>query len=160
MHPHGYCYRWAPEFVLGLTASDAVVWLSYMILSAGCLWLALKMRKLGIPHAWAAFGFAAFIHVCGWTHWMDVATLYDAAFFRPDVVIRVLAAGISLAVAIGFLIVLPRISTLLEHAAVLVSFARQDELGLAIEQGFGILLPEADRARLLRSLRHIASQLP
>lgn len=160
MHPHGYCYRWEPSMVLSLSVSDSVTWLAYMILSAGCLWLALRMRKLGIPYAWAGFGFAAFIHVCGWTHWMDVATLYDAAFFTPDVIVRIVTAGISLVVALGFLVALPRISALFDHAAVLLSFAKQDDLGLAIEQGFGIPLSEADRAKFLRALRSVAAELP
>jgi signal transduction histidine kinase len=76
--PHGYCLLWDPGLIWLYAVSDAATALAYFSIP---LTLIVVSRRRGDliyrPMLWL---FAAFILLCGTTHWMDLVTLWEPLY--------------------------------------------------------------------------------
>jgi PAS domain S-box-containing protein len=87
--PHGYCYMWNRS-LLGLhLVSDALIFLSYVSISLTLLYFVRKRRDL--PFNWMFLCFGAFIVACGFTHVMEIWTLWHATYWISGAVKAVTA---------------------------------------------------------------------
>lgn len=122
--PHRHCYLDNPRMLWLQGLSDLVIGLSYMAIAAGLARLVCKARK-DIPFEWMFLAFGLFIFSCGWTHFMEVWTLWHPTYWLSGAIKAVTAAA-SLATAIGFFPLLPRIFQLIDTAR--ASEQRQQDL--------------------------------
>lgn len=112
--PHRHCYLDNPRMLWLQGLSDLVIGLSYMAIAAGLAYLVRKARK-DIPFEWMFLAFGLFIFSCGWTHFMEVWTLWHPTYWLSGA-IKAVTATVSLATAIGFFPLLPRIFRLMDTA--------------------------------------------
>lgn len=88
--PHGMCLLWQPWLVVLWAGSDLLIFLSYMAIPLALLTV-LKKRK-EVPHSGLLALFAAFILLCGLTHFFSIVTLWYPIY--PYVGFVKLATGI------------------------------------------------------------------
>jgi len=88
--PHGMCLLWQPWLVVLWAGSDLLIFLSYMAIPLALL-IVLKKRK-EVPHSGLLALFAAFILLCGLTHFFSIVTLWYPIY--PYVGFVKLATGI------------------------------------------------------------------
>jgi C4-dicarboxylate-specific signal transduction histidine kinase len=130
--PHGFCLLWQPWLIWTEVIGNAVIGVSYFSIP-----LVLTVFVRGRPDlvfrpiAWL---FAAFILLCGLTHWLDVLTLWEPAYGIQAVFIAATAAAsVSTALASGLLLPkalrLPSSQQLHEAKVALVASARLSALG-------------------------------
>jgi signal transduction histidine kinase len=112
--PHRHCYLDNPSMLWLQGLSDFVIGLSYMAIAAGLAYLVRKARK-DIPFEWMFLAFGLFIFSCGWTHFMEVWTLWYPTYWLSGAIKAVTAAA-SLATAVGLSPLLPRIFRLIDTA--------------------------------------------
>jgi signal transduction histidine kinase len=105
--PHGHCFLWDPILMWVYSVSDALIAVSYGVLSAALVYFVRKRRDLAFKLIFLMFG--AFILLCGMTHFMDVWTLWTPSYLEGAVV-RVACAAVSVATAVT---VWPSLSTAL-----------------------------------------------
>jgi signal transduction histidine kinase/CheY-like chemotaxis protein len=78
LSPHGFCLLWEPGLIWLYAISDTAIALAYFSIP---LALAIIGRRRGDlvfrPMLWL---FAAFILLCGTTHWLDLATLWTPLY--------------------------------------------------------------------------------
>ncbi len=145
--PHRHCYLDNPRMLWLQGLSDLVIGLSYMAIAAGLAYLVRKARK-DIPFEWMFLAFGLFIFSCGWTHFMEVWTLWHPTYWLSGTIKAVTAAA-SLATAIGFFPLLPHIFGLIETAK--ASEQRRRDLTTAhaeLQRAYERLQAEEARARL------------
>jgi signal transduction histidine kinase/CheY-like chemotaxis protein len=111
--PHGYCLLWEPGLIWLYTISDAVIALAYFSIP---LALAVVGKRRGDlvfrPLLWL---FAAFILLCGTTHWLDLLTLWKPLYGLQGLV-KAATAITSIATAIALWWHLPTFLTLPSNA--------------------------------------------
>jgi signal transduction histidine kinase/CheY-like chemotaxis protein len=72
--PHGYCLLWEPGLLWLYALSDGAIALAYYSIPLALVIIGRKRSDLVFrPMLWL---FAAFILLCGTTHWLDLATLW------------------------------------------------------------------------------------
>ena len=105
--PHVYCYLNDSRLIAASVITDTLIWLSYMTITAALYYLVIKGRK-DIPFNWIFVAFAFFIVACGFTHFMEVLTLWRPVYWIAAYVKGITAlASVATAVALPFMI--PRI---------------------------------------------------
>jgi len=126
--PHGYCLLWEPGLIWLYAISDSAIALAYFSIP---LTLLIVGRKRGDLIYQPMLGlFAAFILLCGTTHWLDLATLWTPLYGLQGAVKAATAvASVSTAVALWWglpkFLALPSAAQLQEaHAALLESEER------------------------------------
>jgi PAS domain S-box-containing protein len=120
--PHGFCLLWEPGLVWTYALADAAIGIAYCSIPITLAVLARRRRDLVFrPIFWL---FAAFILLCGATHWLDVVTLWVPAY-GVEAVVKALTATVSLATAIVLWRLLP-------NALVLPSAAQLREANAAL----------------------------
>jgi signal transduction histidine kinase/CheY-like chemotaxis protein len=76
--PHGYCLLWEPGLVWLYAISDAAIGLAYFSIPLALVVIGRRRGDLVFrPMLWL---FAAFILLCGATHWLDVVTLWTPLY--------------------------------------------------------------------------------
>jgi len=75
--PHGYCFIWQPDILWLTVGSDFMIFLAYVAISLGLLYFVRQRQDLGFKSVFWLFGI--FILACGFTHLLDVWTVW-----RPD----------------------------------------------------------------------------
>jgi len=106
--PHGFCLLWNPGLVWTYAISDAGIGLAYFSIPVALAVIARNRRDLVFsPLLWL---FAAFILLCGTTHWIDVLTLWIPAY-GFGAVVRVATALTSIFTAIALWMLLPEAVT-------------------------------------------------
>ena len=76
--PHGYCLLWEPGMIWLYAISDATIALAYYSIPLALVIIGRRRSDLVFrPMLWL---FAAFIVLCGTTHWLDVATLWTPLY--------------------------------------------------------------------------------
>jgi len=130
--PHGFCLLWNPWLIWTDVIANAVIGVSYFSIP---LVLAVFVRGrpdlVFRPIVWL---FAAFILLCGMTHWFDVLTLWVPAYDLQAAFIAA-TAMVSLSTALASGILLPRAlrlpsnQQLHEAKVALVASARLSALG-------------------------------
>src|SRR5579872_1689528 len=95
--PHGYCFLWN-RGLLGLHfVSDGLIFLSYLSISLTLLFIVRRRRDL--PFNWMFVCSGIFIVACGFTHAMEIWTLWYPAYWLSGAVKAVTAlASVSTAV--------------------------------------------------------------
>ena len=77
--PHGHCYLWKPGLVWLHVVSDGLIWASYVAISGTLAYLVSRVRD--IPFKWMYFAFGIFIVSCGFTHFMEVWTVWKPLYW-------------------------------------------------------------------------------
>src|SRR5258708_1285184 len=112
--PHGQGFLWEPRLVSMYVASDSLIGLSSVTISAMLAYFAYKVRR-DIPFNWVFLAFGAFIIACGSTHFMDVLTVWIPVYWSSGYV-RLITAVASVSTAIALPPVLPRVFKVIETA--------------------------------------------
>ncbi|WP_424362188.1 ATP-binding protein [Methylocystis parvus] len=111
--PHGYCLLWEPGLIGLYAVSDAATALAYFSIP---LTLVVVGRRRGDlvyrPMLWL---FAAFILLCGTTHWMDLLTLWQPLYGLQGLV-KAATAVASVLTAIALWWTLPKVLALPSEA--------------------------------------------
>ncbi len=95
--PHGYCYMWNGRLLWLHVISDGLIFLSYLSISLTILYFVRKRRD--VPFHWMFACFGLFIVACGFTHGLEVWTLWHATYWLSGVV-KAITAAASVATAI------------------------------------------------------------
>lgn len=102
--PHGYCYMWNGRLLWLHLISDALIFLSYVSISATLVYLARKRRDL--PFNWMFVCFGTFIVACGCTHALEIWTLWHATYWFSGAV-KAITAWASVSTAILLVKLMP-----------------------------------------------------
>ena len=94
---HGFCLLWEPGLIWAYTLSDAGIALAYFSIPVALGVIARRRRDLVFRPL--LFLFAAFIFLCGTTHWIDVATLW-VPIYGLEAVVKVATALVSIFTAV------------------------------------------------------------
>jgi PAS domain S-box-containing protein len=94
--PHGYCYLWNGRLVWLHIVSDALIFLSYLSISLTLLYFLRKRRD--VPFHWMFAWFGVFIVACGFTHGLEIWTLWHATYWLSGAV-KAITASASLVTA-------------------------------------------------------------
>jgi signal transduction histidine kinase len=106
---HGFCLLWEPWLIWIYAVSDSLIGLSYFSIPLALAVIARQRRDLVLrPFLWL---FAAFILLCGTTHWLDILTLWVPAYGLEGLVKAVTAVA-SVVTAIALWKLLPKALTL------------------------------------------------
>lgn len=79
MMPHGHCYLWMPELVWLHVISDAIIFLAYVIIPILLVYIVYKRGD--IEFDWMFWAFGLFIILCGFTHAVAVATVWQPTYW-------------------------------------------------------------------------------
>jgi PAS domain S-box-containing protein len=82
--PHGYCYLWNTKLIWLHVVSDTLIFLSYLSIPFTLVYFARRRRDL--PFNWMFLCFGTFIVACGFTHAMEIWTLWHANYWLSGVV--------------------------------------------------------------------------
>ena len=101
--PHRYCYLAQPGLVWTNAVADGLIAVSYAVLFACLFWLTAKLRRVTVlrPYLWIFAGFGLFILACGFTHAMEIVTVWWP-FYPLSAAFKVACAAISIGTAILF----------------------------------------------------------
>ena len=102
--PHGYCYMWNRSLLALHLVSDALILLSYVSISFTLIYFVRKRSDL--PFNWMFLCFGAFIVACGFTHGMEIWTLWHATYWLSGAV-KAITALASVPTAILLIRLLP-----------------------------------------------------
>ncbi len=122
--PHAFCYLGNTTLITTHMVSDLLIGISYVVISLTLVYL-VRASNGGIPFHWMFLAFGTFIIACGATHFMEVVTLWQPAYWISAYV-KVVTAAASVATAIALPLAIPRI--LRNTQAVNLSEARAQEL--------------------------------
>lgn len=76
--PHGFCLLWEPGLIWLYAISDTVIGIAYFTIPVALIIVGRRRSDLVYrPMLWL---FAAFIVLCGATHWLDLATLWTPLY--------------------------------------------------------------------------------
>src|SRR5512139_3347582 len=114
--PHAHCYLSDARMLWLQGLSDFLIGFSYMVISGGLIYLVYRARR-NIPFGWMFLAFGVFIFSCGWTHFLEVWTLWHPTYWFSGSV-KAFTAVVSLATAFGFLYLLPHVFELLQTARI------------------------------------------
>ena len=107
--PHGFCLLWRPDLVALHVVSDLSIGLAYFSIPLAIL--AFLRRRPDFEYRWVAYLFAAFIVLCGTTHFADVAMLWRP-YYGLQGMIKLVTAVVSVTTAALLWPLLPRIVAL------------------------------------------------
>lgn len=127
LEPHGYCLLWDPGLIYLHLSSDLLIGFSYVVISTGLVFLVYKTRKL-IPFQWMFLAFGTFILACGFTHFIEVYTLWSSVYWLSGAV-KAITAVASVTTAIALTRYMPRIV----HWVVLIKQSQTQKLKLEAE---------------------------
>jgi PAS domain S-box-containing protein len=113
-HPHGYCYLWEPALVWTHVGSDLLIGLSYMTIPIALLSI-VRRTQGGVPFSGMFVAFGTFIIACGFTHFVEVLTLWKPWFWTAAGV-KVVTAIASVATAVAVPPLVPKILAMIENA--------------------------------------------
>jgi signal transduction histidine kinase len=112
--PHRHCYLDDPRMIWLQGLSDFSIGTAYMIISGALAYLVYKARR-DIPFEWMFLAFGLFIFTCGWTHFMEVWTLWSPTYWLSGT-IKGITAVASIATGIGLAPLMPRVFALIQTA--------------------------------------------
>ena len=78
--PHGFCYLWDAPLLWTHLAADLLIGASYVVIAATLAHLVHRARR-DIPFSYVFVAFGAFIVACGFTHFMEVWTLWEPRYW-------------------------------------------------------------------------------
>ncbi len=125
--PHATCYLRNPQIILLHVSSDLLIGFAYVSISTTLAYLVYKASK-DIPFHWMFLAFGLFIITCGFTHFMEVWTVWQAVYWLAGYV-KLICAAASVTTAIALYLLVPKVFALI--AAVRVSEERKLKLETA-----------------------------
>jgi len=103
--PHGFCLLWEPGLIWTYAISDTAIAIAYFSIPLALAVIARRRRDLVFrPLLWL---FAAFILLCGTTHWLDLLTLWLPAYGLEGLV-KAATAIVSVFTAVALWRLLPQ----------------------------------------------------
>jgi signal transduction histidine kinase len=120
--PHIHCYLGKPELVWTMFITDLLIGLAYVAISV-MLWG--LIRKIKIPFSMVILCFGIFIAACGATHFMEVYTLWNPAYWVSAFVKLITAIA-----SVGTAIYLYRLQHSLVHMAGSAKLSEQRRIDL------------------------------
>jgi two-component system sensor histidine kinase/response regulator len=101
--PHRYCYLAQPGLIWTNALADGLIAVSYALLFGCLFWLAGKVRHAAVlqPYLWIVIGFGLFILACGFTHGMEIITIWWPAY-PLAAAFKVVCAAVSVPTAVLF----------------------------------------------------------
>jgi PAS domain S-box-containing protein len=105
--PHGFCYLWDPRLLTLHLVSDLLIFCSYVAIAGTLGYLVYKGREK-IPFHWMFVAFGIFIIACGFTHLMEVITIWKPLYWLAGYV-KAITAMASVVTAIALPIFVPKI---------------------------------------------------
>lgn len=103
--PHGHCYQWRTELLLLHAGSDALIGLSYFTIPLVLGYF--LQRRPDVEFRWMFVMFAAFIFLCGATHFISIWTIWKGTYFLSGG-IKLVTGAVSAATAFMLFAVVPR----------------------------------------------------
>jgi PAS domain S-box-containing protein len=107
--PHGSCYLWKPGLMALHGISNGIIVLSYLSIPLTILYILRQRRDL--PFNWIFFLTASFIVLCGFTHLLNIVTLWYPIYWTAGI-IQAITAAASFATAIAIIHLTPKITAL------------------------------------------------
>ncbi len=103
--PHGFCLLWEPGLLWLHAVSDIAIGCAYFSIPVALSMFARRRQDLVFRPVFRLF--AAFILLCGTSHWLSVLTLWTPAYGLEGVV-KALTAAVSLVAAVALWPLLPK----------------------------------------------------
>jgi len=128
--PHATCYLRNPGVILLHVSSDLLIGFAYVSISV-TLGYMIQKASGDIPFHWMFLAFGLFIITCGFTHFMEVWTVWKAVYWLAGYV-KLICAVASVATAVALFPLVPKVFALI--AEVKVSEKRRVELQRANEE--------------------------
>ncbi|HUH11791.1 MAG TPA: ATP-binding protein [Longimicrobiales bacterium] len=99
--PHGFCYLWKPELLWTHVVMDLMIGLAYVAIGTALVYLVWKgRREFPFQGMFAAFGL--FILACGATHFVEIYTMWNPAYWFSAGV-----KGVTALASVGTAVLLP-----------------------------------------------------
>lgn len=112
--PHSTCYLQNPQLIWLHVSSDSIIGLAYLVISSALAYLVYRARR-DIPFHWMFLAFGLFIVTCGFTHLMEVWTVWTPVYWLAGYV-KLVTAVASLATAVVLPPVIPKVNSLIRAA--------------------------------------------
>lgn len=103
--PHGHCYYWTPAMVWLQAGSNLLIGAAYMSISITLWYLVRRVRDVPFQMMYVAFG--VFIVTCGFTHFLDVWTIWTPVYWL-DGGVRAVTAVASVGTAVLLYPLIPK----------------------------------------------------
>lgn len=114
--PHATCYLRNERLIWLHATSDMIIGLSYVAISSTLGYLVYKSRQ-EIPFHWMFLAFGLFIVTCGFTHFMEVWTVWQPVYWLSGYV-KIVTGIASAATAILLPSLVPKVRKLIRDARV------------------------------------------
>src|ERR1700732_5219003 len=105
--PHAFCYTGDARLISAHVISDALIWLSYVAIAGTLVYLVRQLKK-EMPFQWMFIAFGVFIIACGFTHFMEIITLWKPVYWLSAYV-KIVTAVASVTVAVALPTLIPKI---------------------------------------------------
>jgi signal transduction histidine kinase len=128
--PHAMCYLSNPKIIGLHVASDLLIGISYVSISGTLAYLVHKASR-NIPFHWMFLAFGLFIITCGFTHFMEVLTVWVPVYWLAGYV-KLICGAASVATALALYPLVPRVFDLIHE--VRESQQRRQELQKANDE--------------------------
>ena len=114
--PHRFCYLGDSSLTWLHVSADAIIGVSYVVISATLAYMVHRSRQ-DIPFSWMFLAFGLFIVACGFTHFMEVLTVWKPLYWLAGD-IKVVTALASATTALTLPTLIPKVSDMLSAARV------------------------------------------
>ncbi len=114
--PHACCYQYNPRMIWLHVVSDLFIGLAYVCISTTLAYLVYRARR-EIPFHWMFLAFGLFIVSCGFTHFMEVYTVWHPLYWLAGC-IKVITGAASVVTAVALFPLVPRIFKLMESVKI------------------------------------------
>jgi signal transduction histidine kinase len=112
--PHATCYLRNERLIWLHASSDLVIGLSYVAISSTLAYLVFRARR-EIPFHWMFLAFGLFIITCGFTHFMEVWTVWQPVYWLSGYV-KIVTGIASASTAIFLPTLVPKVIRLIREA--------------------------------------------
>ncbi len=127
--PHFYCYLGSGSLVWSHVIGDSLISVSYLAISITLAYFVYRGRR-EIPFHWMFLAFGLFIVACGFTHLVEVVTVWLPVYVLSAIV-KGFTAAASMTTAIVFPFIVPRILRMVHKAGESEQYLQSLESGLA-----------------------------
>ena len=105
--PHGHCYQWDPAILWTSVISDSLIAAAYVAIPFTLVFQIMRKRK-DLPFNWMFVCFGMFIVACGFTHIMEIITVWRP-HYGAMAIVKAITAAASVPTAIILFRIAPKI---------------------------------------------------
>ena len=105
--PHGHCYQWDPAILWTSVISDSLIAAAYVAIPFTLVFQIMRKRK-DLPFNWMFVCFGMFIVACGFTHVMEIITVWQP-HYGAMAIVKAITAAASVPTAIILFRIAPKI---------------------------------------------------